>query len=239
MHEYHQIIFDEPALTEYIDKALPGVPIDRYYFVLLARPKYDETKRVKHTGQSIKRGFATKDMLLQKLRQLEMRKDSVLTKGEQIPGECLAIYLMPSPRDVLKASVSLMGLMAEKMGTRILDPNFAVPDPVKLARDALHSSRTKASAVVTFDFDVDKGAVPKSNMDELLDIASEASTVIETRGGYHVQVQPDLIRDSNKNTWHRRFQALLPEQNGDLLSPVPGCCQGGFVPKVLKYPVPF
>jgi hypothetical protein len=237
MHEYHQVIFDEDALVKYL-QSLPGNETDRYYFVLLARPKYDATKRVKHTGQSIKRGFSTKDMLLQKLRQLEMRKDSVLTKGEQIPGECLALYLMPSPRDILKASVSLMGLMAEKMGTRILDPNFVVPDPVKLARDALHTARTKASAVVTFDFDVDKEARPDLR-ERLLELAYPATTVIETRGGYHVQVQPDLVPTVAKKIWHREFQALGPEQTGDLLSPVPGCCQGGFVPKVLKYPTPF
>jgi len=236
MPEYHQIIFDEPALVRYL-QSLPGTETDRYYFVLLARPKYDTTKKVKHTGQSIKRGFATKDMLLQKLRQLEMRKDSVLTKGEQIPSECLALYLMPSPRDILKASVSLMEEMAKTMGHRIMDPSFALPDPVKLARDALHTSRTRTSAVTTFDFDLDKGMALAGWKDKLLGTAPEATTVIETRGGYHIQVQPALVAEENKKTWHRAFQALSPGSTaGDLLSPVPGCCQGGFIPEVIKYP---
>lgn len=40
----------------------------------------------------------------------------------------------------------------------------------------------------------------------------------------------------HKNSWYNNLnQTLRPDQIGDLMIPVPGCTQGGFIPKFLNF----
>lgn len=64
-------------------------------------------------------------------------------------------------------------------------------------------------------------------------INQEAINIIETRGGYHVLINPVLVRDEFKNTFYQNL-SKLSDQSGDQMIPVPGTYQGGFTPKILS-----
>ena len=59
---------------------------------------------------------------------------------------------------------------------------------------------------------------------------------LETRGGYHLLVEPKKATAFRKkqfddNKWHQLISKKYPvDQSGDQLLPVPGTFQGGFIP---------
>lgn len=56
--------------------------------------------------------------------------------------------------------------------------------------------------------------------------------VLDTRGGYHILINPTKVKESYKNSFYKTF-LKFSDQQGDLLIPVPGTYQGGYVPKFL------
>jgi hypothetical protein len=56
--------------------------------------------------------------------------------------------------------------------------------------------------------------------------------IVETRGGYHVLVDPSTVEESFKKNWYQEL-AKQPhtDQTGDQLIPIPGCVQGDFMPR--------
>ncbi len=63
----------------------------------------------------------------------------------------------------------------------------------------------------------------------------ESVTTFETRGGCHILIDPAKVVSEHKN-WYPILSESLGEvdQAGDLMLPIPGCTQGGFVPRRIK-----
>jgi hypothetical protein len=62
-------------------------------------------------------------------------------------------------------------------------------------------------------------------------VNKEAMTVLKTRGGFHLLVELAKIDKQLVKTWYPRLTGIAGvDIKGDNLVPVPGCCQGGFVP---------
>ena len=64
-------------------------------------------------------------------------------------------------------------------------------------------------------------------------VGTEAVSFVETRGGLHCLIEPQKV--VGEKHWHKQItNGLTIDQFGDLLMPVPGCCQGGFVPRFVQ-----
>jgi len=71
----------------------------------------------------------------------------------------------------------------------------------------------------------------------LKEVGENNYTIIETRGGYHLLIEPEKATEYrqatfNDKNWYQKIQKKYPvDQSGDQLIPVVGTYQGGFVPR--------
>ena len=80
------------------------------------------------------------------------------------------------------------------------------------------------------DFDIDDKEFDLRQLENIIN--PSCLTVVQTRGGYHVLVKIADIAPTYKSSFFQSFTAFeAVDQSGDQLLPVPGCTQGGYVPK--------
>jgi hypothetical protein len=232
----HNIIRDEAMLKHFIDW-LPELGADEVFFLALqARRKYLPTLKGGDKTQ-LRRFASTKRRLFDRIRQLESPVGSYTADdGTPIPDEGLALYITPNPRSLRKATFesikALAGLLQHPR--QDLEPHSEVLRQIHKAK-----SRT---AFVHFDLDLPTGEPGDADaakcawtLDEIWNkttavIGEKAVEIIRTRGGCHVLITPDLVRSDTKKWYAIVHQELNCDQVGDIMLPVVGCCQGGFVP---------
>ena len=225
MNNWYKIIADEDKLHEFIDW-LPDLESHEIFYVsLFARNKYTD-QNIGADKQQLKRFTSNKKMLFQKIKQLETPFGGYLKDGEVIPPESLAIYIMPNPRSMVKAaSKSLI-----ELAKRITEP-YNGYNPHQLVMSEIQKSPSRK---VFFDFDFD--GVELSTLRQSVNdiINGDACHFLQTRGGVHLLVETKKISNQFKKSWFNDISKLpgLDRDKGDKLIPVPGCYQGGFVPKL-------
>lgn len=234
--EIYNIIKDEQTLKDFIDWLPELQPDEKYYICLFARNKYcKELTHIKTDKAQLKRIVTNKERMINKIRQLEVVYGQYTQKQMVVPQQALALYITVNPRNMLKATVNTMVKLAQS----IRDQNTEM-NPHQSALSEIQKAKSRNCYV---DFDVDFKKADREleyhtfkriiQHDCGLDTNFE---ILETRGGYHVLIDPSTIDQSKKNSWYNNLnQALRPDQIGDLMIPVPGCTQGGFIPKFLKF----
>lgn len=232
MREVHNIIRSRPALEQFVDWLPDLNGSERFFVCLQARKKYMPTLKASDKTQ-LKRFTATKQTLISKIEQLECPVGCYRTKDDDIiTDDAIALYITLNPRDMRKAT--FMGAkslidMIEKQDEGGL-PDF---NPHSEILSCIHRAKSRTAFV---HFDVDKpendGLFAKEVKEKAVNIVGkEAVTVIETRGGCHLMIAPSKVICEHKN-WHPMIvKQIKCDQTGDLMVPVVGCCQGGFVPK--------
>ena len=219
----YKVINDEQLLKDFIAWLPECNEQEQYYISLLARSKYlSGDAAIKSDKQQLKRFTSRKDMMFDKIRQLECAAGSYRQNGNAIPQEALALYITVNPRDLWKATYSSLVNFAKKIqaGHNSINPQ----------QEAMNEIQVSCSNKYYIDVDVDikdpqilkqiKGFINPSCL-----------TVLETRGGYHVLVKVSEIDPSYKKSWYNNIMNLAGiDQSGDNLIPVPGCTQGGFTP---------
>lgn len=229
----YKIIQDEGAFDNFIEW-LPELETNETYLVsLLARKKYANNDPLKGSVISnqimLKRFTTSKDHLKQKVRQLECPIGAYTintTDGEApAPQEMLALYIMPNPRNLLKATRRVLHVLIDTLAV----PHNKVE--VKPEKDILSAIQTSPSTkhFSLFDFD---GVTLEDTITKLNGIVNrDCVSVVRTRGGFHLLIQPNKVEAKYQNTWHTKVSGLEGlDVSGDLLMPVPGCTQGNFVP---------
>lgn len=105
-----------------------------------------------------------------------------------------------------------------------------VRDPVEDAMTEVHKARG-SKYYVDFDFDGDE-----TKPEDLLKYVNpEAVTIVHTRGGFHALVKPLFVHKSFMKTWYQAIQKLPGvDHTGDKMLPIPGCVQGGAIPRLSK-----
>jgi hypothetical protein len=161
-----------------------------------------------------------------------------LGKGRrEVPQHALALYMMPNPRDLAAAQNKAAVRFVEQLVKGLPDD----PNPIATVRSCIQTTQSH-KFVVTFDFDSHDMAL----VQPALDLMPEAISAIKTRGGYHIMVHPLKAASSpHAATWYTTLKDLRQKTDpdtkegelngviGDLMSPVPGCCQGGKVPQIV------
>lgn len=228
--ELYRIIQDESELDSFIQNSLPDLGKDECFYVsLFARKKYSPELIWSSDKSQLKRLTCTKETLKQKLRQLEISKGCYVLGNKPAPQESLVVYIHPNPRSQKQAARILL----KKMADLIADNNSGFNVQAE-ALSAIQKSRGRRF-YVDFDFDLkDKNEIPLIISNVLSFINKEAVTFVETRGGLHVLIKTKLIKDEYKKTWHSNISALGSDVQGDYMLPIPGCCQGGFIPRILN-----
>ena len=66
-----------------------------------------------------------------------------------------------------------------------------------------------------------------------------AITPIQTLGGFHLMIEFAKIDKEYENSWYNNFKKLKSDDfnvmmNSDNMTPIPGCVQSTYIPKLLK-----
>jgi hypothetical protein len=226
----YQIIQDEEILKEFID-FLPNLEKNEIYYVaLFARKKYDEV--LKSDKSQLKRFTATKDRLLIKIKQLEIEVGRYQSDGIEVSQKSLALYIMPNPRSLQKASLELLESIVNDINNgRVHNPNS----------ESLSAIQKSCARKLFCDVDIDledKSKIPTIIEDIEKNINPNCLTLIETRGGLHVLVETSKVEKQYSKSWYmnivNKYADPTRSKPMDNLIPIPGCIQGLFVPKILK-----
>jgi len=220
----YRIIKDEIELRKFIDW-LPDLENgEQFYLALFARSKYDKSNTLKSDKSQLARTTSTKDRLFDKIRKMEIAVGGYKIGGiEEIPMDTLALYIHPTPRCMKKASITTAKMILDSIS------KDRYQNPKQVALNAIQVSKSKTFRL-DFDFDVINRDYDKHIKDIVQEATGNSSSfdIIKTRGGYHVLVDPKHTHDKR---WYQNIRSNnLVDQSGDLLLPIPGCCQGDFTP---------
>lgn len=237
--EIYKIINDEEALVEFIQWLPDLQENEKFYLSLFARKKYCPDLIKSNDKTQLKRFTATKENMLDKIKQLEIPLGRWKLREIEAPQESLVLYIMPNPRCMKKAT--------KMMGKHCWDLDRS--NNFNLHAEATSCIQKSKSRACFVDFDIDT----KENIDltTLSMITKKRSyDVIETRGGFHILVKPDIatqiaktqrtvIPELNTNNypenWHKAITDMFNvDQSGDMMIPVIGCCQSDFTPKFIN-----
>jgi hypothetical protein len=219
----YKIIENEKQLKEFIDW-LPELKDNEQYFVsLFARKKY--SKEIIHSNDKtqLKRFTSKKDRLFTKIKQLECEIGSyVLKNGIHAPQESLVLYINPNPRDMVRATYNIM--------KKCIDLLHAKAKGYNLHAEALSSVQRSKGTSYFVDLDIDSKDIDLTKINPIL--PDKAYEILETRGGYHILVK---TKNAPKTKWYQQLSSIYKiDRTGDQFLPIPGCVQGGFIPKFIS-----
>lgn len=218
----YQIITDKAALETYIDWLPNLAEHEKFYGCLFARKKYCVNIPWPGSDKSqLKRFTATKENLLYKIQQMECPIGSYEIKGAAIPQEALALYLHINPRDMWRATLRSIGQLA-----KVIECDGKRSNPHQEVLSEIQKAASKKRYVI---FDLDDKDVDK--LTACLNIVEWKAQVMETRGGYHIFVPTSETKSIADKKWYTKISEYC-DVTGDNMSPIPGCTQGGFTPKM-------
>ena len=238
--EVYKIITDEEKLIEFINWLPDLQENEKYYLSLFARKKYCQELIKSNDKTQLKRFTANKENMLYKIKQLELPLGRWKLREMEAPQESLVLYIMPNPRCMKKAT--------EMMGKKCWD--LSRSNNFNLHQEAISCIQKSKSRSCFVDFDIDhKDWISIKKVKRIL--PPNTYSLIETKGGVHVLVDPkkcsDTIIKANKDSyhvtrhhlynpnWHKDLTTnLKPDQSGDMMIPVVGCTQGNFTPKFIE-----
>lgn len=231
----YQIIIDEKALKEFIEWLPDLSEEEMYYCCLFARSKYTKDiegkngiPHIKSDKAQLKRFTATKERLFQKIQQLECPVGSYFQNTHDVPQEALALYITVNPRSLWKATQQSAKHFVDCIITnaRTMNPQAEAMSQIQKAKNRSH--------YVVFDIDSKEEDFVKQAVACLPSYPYDAFRLLETRGGYHLIVNPIIASKHNKK-WYQNISTFdFVDQAGDIMIPVPGTYQGGFIPKFVS-----
>lgn len=234
----YNIIANEGLLHAFIDWLPALEPHEKYYLCLFARNKYTRDDlgptfaHIKSDKQQLKRFVSDKERMYDKIKQLEVEFGAYKSSGLIIPQEALALYITVNPRNMFKATVNTMVKLAQS-----IRDNNVIMNPHQEAMSEIQKSKSRTCYV---DFDVDSKEMTATQIARSIETVGGVSTkfyILESRGGYHILVDPSSIDPTLKNSWYMSLKLQLrdADQIGDLMIPVIGSYQGGFIPNFKTY----
>jgi hypothetical protein len=219
----YKIIANEAMLIDFINW-LPELKNNEcYYVTLFARNKYAKDSELKSDKQQLKRLTSNKEFLFDKIKQMECEIGSYKQKGLPIPQEALALYITLNPRNYeVAARESAIDLV------RLITNEYNGYNPHQVV---LTNIQKACGTKKYFDIDFDNVEIDavKSVIEE--SINNDSLTYLKTRGGFHLLIELDKIKNEYKKSWYKNITSMEGvDVRGDNLIPVPGCFQGMFIP---------
>jgi len=220
----YEIIKDKEVLRSFINWLPELEESEGYYICLFARSKYTTgLVHIKSDKSQLKRVTTNKERMFDKIKQMECEVGSYKQKDTPIPQEALALYMTINPRNLWKATFSSLVHLA-----RCIQTNAYTVNPHQEVMSEIQKAKSRTIYV---DFDLDSR--DNKIIQEILGnyINPEAVTLLQSRGGYHILIEPEKVIPKYKKIWYNNLtQVNGIDQYGDLMIPVPGCTQGDFMP---------
>ena len=216
----YKIIHNEAELNKFLDWLPENEKHQRYYISLFARKKYSSL--IKADKACIKRTIAHKRDIVSKLKQLETPIGSYQVDGVDVPEESLAVYISVNPRDLNKAGFKTIRAIMTDI------ENGNVVNPYKISLNEIQKSGTGIYNI----FDIDE-KIDLTNLKSMIEsiLGDSEYRIIETRGGYHLIVKN--TKELTRNWYPQILKITKIDQKGDLMSPLCGTIQGGFIPRFI------
>lgn len=227
----YKIIVNEEVINNFVDQLPDLLPNEQYYIALFARRKYNKNCNLTADKSQLKRVTATKDRIVEKIRQMECAIGSYTFNGEPIKQDNLAIYISPNPRDLTKSGLKMLKEIADKVSKN------EIYNPHTLAMNCIQQS---GSRKIYFDIDIDFIDNSEQTLKEVIQTFHRffdrnllfASPIIRTNGGIHVLIKLDHKEIDRNNKWYdtiSRFSNSIytvTMSGTNSLVPIPGCIQG-------------
>lgn len=224
--ETYDIILNDRLLRDFIAWLPDTLEDEVYYCSLFARKKYAPVRAdvpwISSDKQQLRRFTSTKDVLFEKIAQLEIPLGRYFQKGNPMPQEALALYITPNPRSFTRAAKA--GLI--RLANLITKPYEGWNTHQEIMSEVQKAGGT--THYVDFDFD----DVDDSVQDQIKYFLGDAVTILETRGGFHALVNVNQVPEEHQKSWYVQMTKMpgCDVRGSDNMIPVPGCTQGGFCP---------
>jgi len=220
----YKIIQDEKLLLDFINFLPDLKDNETYYITLFARKKYaPNVPYLRSDKGQLKRVTSKKEYIFDKLKQMECEIGSYKQRDIIVPQESLVAYINPNPRSLEKAAKESLKKLAE-----LITKPYGGYNP---HQEVLSEIQKSCSRKIFLDLDFDNIEFNYIEENIYPCINKDCLNVLKTRGGYHVLIRLDKIEKEYKNTWYQKIAKLDKiDVKGDNFIPIPGCCQGGFVP---------
>ncbi len=240
------LLKDEQSTRKFIEKVL--VPLERdevFIMVLTARKKYcsNLSASLEVVRKDIIRNNDT-DEIIRKIKKMSVVEELYVdNKGNIIPEEAFALYILPEPRSTIKAFRSfqkdvndwiyedLVGKVQKLENYRRIDAKLF---------SSIHKSKSRS---IYYILDVDI-----KNVDLLMNIIKDMKEfnvdkyikyVSKTHGGYHILTERNdetgkyifIEMKKDRNVYLKDFLEVRKET----MTPVVGCSQGGHIVKEFIY----
>lgn len=230
----YQIIKDENLLKDFI-KWLPELnKNETYYVCLFTRSKYcrDENgnnlfPHIRTDKAQLKRFTSNKEMLFQKIKQLECEFGSYKYRNIDVPQESLALYITVNPRSLEIAAKNSIIKLAQLV-TKAYDGY----NPHQEVMSEIQRAKNRTCYV---DFDLDDVNADVNLLHKLIKEHCGLSVnykILQTKGGFHILINPESVEKQFEKSWYNSIKKLPKiDQVGDMMIPLAGTSHGGFIPK--------
>jgi len=226
----YQIIKDKDLLLDFINWLPNLLNNECYYVTLFARSKYD--KSLHSDKQQLHRFTSTKEYLFEKIKKIECEVGSYYQNHVPINQQALAIYITVNPRSYEKAAKESLKRFAEL----ITNPYSGYNPHQEVLSEIQKACSRKIYMDIDFDFSDDDSIEFNYILGKINEYINEdCYTILKTRGGFHLLIKLDNIDNKYKKSWYQNLTSISgADVSGDVLIPIPGCIQGGFMPYFLK-----
>jgi hypothetical protein len=225
----YKLINDREEFEKFL-AAMPDLgPNESYFVLMVARKKWNPVEGIP-SAVKLRRKSVKKEGIFRLVSQWETALGTYTTKeGLAIPLENLGVYMGYNTKSHYKACLELIRKSADAMYEESQDINVE-----SMASDAIQ----KAEGTKNF-VDIDVDVVEGESREEIIDFIKgivRPAMIVNTSGGFHYLVRKSDLHLAPKN-WHplvrsHKFKSDINLMGKDLI-PIPGCTQGGKVPRVL------
>lgn len=222
MKNNYKFLADEDLLMDFVSWLPSLEPNEKFYCGAFMRKKYvPELPNIKSDKQQLKRFLSTRELLRDKIKQLECAFGSyTYGQHEPVPQKALAVYITPNQRCMKKALVG--------MTKQCVDMLTGSANGFNIHQEAMSQVQKSASdnrPFICFDFDWKD----PDKLEQLIRKVEGLCDVVETRGGYHMFVHRDKCDQIKDKKWYP-YLSKYSDQQGDLMTPIVSCVQGNWVP---------
>lgn len=219
----YKVLVDQEEFEYFRDNFLPELQQnEKFYCCLFARKKYcSDVPWIKSDKGQLKRFLSNKHRLESKIRQLHCEFGAFDFDGKPCPQEALAIYISPNPRDLFKVCIKGVSKLADlyEKQNKSCNPHQEILSEIQKSKGTKH--------FLHFDMDWKDDKM----LQQCIDICGGNCYIVETRGGYHILIKRGDVSKIENKRFYLDLSSMSDGDSAPQLMPIPGCYQGGFVPR--------